>query len=594
MAAPVQIAPPRPGAGLRLCLPCDLDQVRPLTREARAFLAAKGLREEELMSCELVLAEACNNAIQYATGEGQGQPIEVVVECDDARVQMLVNDHTPGFNLQEKLRLPEDESESGRGMFIIQSLVDDIDYLFGTEFNSLVLTKSRLPVIDFNGRAIEEKVEALTRKLGESEQIIDDMAEELSSCYESLSAIFRCGAELGKTGDLREFSHNLCRDLLLIADADWFVLRVVPRDGGFLTVFTSSTDPLPPLAISTDKVNSYVELKAAFYRKDVWFDATNPLESEDPLCVLKPGSIGLVHPFFFSDNLMGTLTIGKPTDGKPLTAAQANIVHTFADFLAIQIITARLRDEQVNHRLVAHELEIARNIQRALLPKSLPQLPGFDLAGFCESARQVGGDFYDVLQINEHSALLVIADVMGKGVPAAMFAATLRGLLRAAPEMATQPGALLGRVNRLLYDELSNVEMFITAQLVFVDVLSRRIITANAGHCPVLLQSTLRKNISAIAPDGLPLGILPDTTFYDQTADLEARSRLILYTDGLTDAQSSSSECFGHPRLLQWLEKTAARNAAELKESLAAELNTFRGTTPLADDLTFLIFAEAL
>jgi sigma-B regulation protein RsbU (phosphoserine phosphatase) len=179
-------------------------------------------------------------------------------------------------------------------------------------------------------------------------------------------------------------------------------------------------------------------------------------------------------------------------------------------------------------------------------------------------------------------------------VPAAMFAATLRGLLRAAPEMATQPGALLGRVNRLLYDELSNVEMFITAQLVFVDVLSRRIITANAGHCPVLLQSPLRKNISAIAPDGLPLGILPDTTFYDQTADLEARSRLILYTDGLTDAQSSSSECFGQPRLLQWLEKTSARNAAELKESLAAELNNFRGTTALADDLTFLIFAEAL
>src|SRR5207244_13408913 len=107
--------------------------------------------------------------------------------------------------------------------------------------------------------------------------------------------------------------------------------------------------------------------------------------------------------------------------------------------------------------------------------KTRPPLTGFGLAGYCESARQVGGDFYDVVKLSDHSLLMVIADVMGKGIPAAMFAATLRSLLRALPELTHQPSELLSRVNRLLFDELSEVDMFITAQLVYVDASQRRL-----------------------------------------------------------------------------------------------------------------------
>ncbi|MBI3191688.1 MAG: SpoIIE family protein phosphatase [Pedosphaera parvula] len=125
------------------------------------------------------------------------------------------------------------------------------------------------------------------------------------------------------------------------------------------------------------------------------------------------------------------------------------MVRTFADFLAIQIATARMQEEQMNLRLVMHELSIARNIQRALLPKTLPQPPRFGLAGFCESAREVGGDFYDVVELTSDSLLLVIADVMGKGIPAAMFAATLRTLVRSMSRQAPHPGRLLAQMNRL-------------------------------------------------------------------------------------------------------------------------------------------------
>ncbi len=301
-----------------------------------------------------------------------------------------------------------------------------------------------------------------------------------------------------------------------------------------------------------------------------------------------------MHPFYFGDTLIGTLTLGKTVSRTPFTAAQTNVVHTFADFLAIQIVNARFQEEQVNSLLVARDLQIAKNIQRSLLLKTLPQLPGFGLAGYCESARQVGGDFYDVIKLSDNSLLLIIADVMGKGIPAAMFAAILRSLLRALPELTSQPSALLSRVNRLLFDELSDVDMFITAQLVYVDVRERRLITASAGHCPLLLAVANDSQVKTLSPEGMPLGILPDTTFTDESAVLANRCRVLLYTDGLTEARNGQGDLFGQERLIEWLRQSALsqHTAEELKESLVAELTKFQANTSLKDDQTFLIMAE--
>jgi serine phosphatase RsbU (regulator of sigma subunit) len=221
-------------------------------------------------------------------------------------------------------------------------------------------------------------------------------------------------------------------------------------------------------------------------------------------------------------------------------------------------------------------------------------LSGYGLAGFCESAHQVGGDFYDVIKINDDALLLIIADVMGKGIPAAMFAAILRSLLRAVPEWMNQPAALLARVNRLLFEELSGVDMFITAQLVYVDSRNRRITAASAGHCPVLLSVDTEGNVKSISPEGLPLGILPDTSFSNQTEPLPRNSRILLYTDGLTEARNAEGEFFGQERLIKWFKRSAQarKGAEELKDDLAAELLAFQSSSVLNDDQTFLIMTE--
>src|SRR6266568_502371 len=492
------------GIALRLSLACDLAEVLPAIRAVRGFLAEQGLSEKELAACELALAEACNNAIDYATAAAKAQPFEVEAICNTSGVELRVNDHTPGFDWPQLAELPEVESERGRGLFLIRSLMDHSEYFRGCQENLLRLRKNRQPGPDGPAAAVLS-AEEVSRKLAESEQIISDMAEELSSCYESLSAIFRYSAEQGKAVTLKDFSRRLLGDLLQITAADWFVLRLVPKEQARLVVFTGSEAglDLEPLDLSNPpRAVDSAEVRSGTNRVDIWFDHQKPLAATDPLARAKPDSLGLVHPFYFGDSLIGTLTLGKTVSRTPFTAAQTNVVHTFADFLAIQIVNARFQEEQVNSLLVARDLQIAKNIQRSLLLKTLPQLPGLGLAGYCESARQVGGDFYDVVRLTDYSLLLIIADVMGKGIPAALFAATLRSLLRALPELTRQPSELLSRVNRLLFDELSEVDMFITAQLVYVDSQQRRLVTASAGHCPLLLAVPGDIPVRTLSPEG--------------------------------------------------------------------------------------------
>src|SRR5439155_5205551 len=118
----------------------------------------------------------------------------------------------------------------------------------------------------------------------------------------------------------------------------------------------------------------------------------------------------------------------------PFSPEQVEVIRTFGEFLAIQIVNAEVHQKQVDLQVTAHELEIARNIQESLLPKFFPPIPGYGLAGFCLCARHVGGDFYDAFEVAGGRVLLVVADVMGKGIPAALFAATLHTLVRTMAE----------------------------------------------------------------------------------------------------------------------------------------------------------------
>ncbi len=586
------------GATHRVAFGCDVSQARAASRALRAFLADHLLDESELFACELCLAEACNNAVQYVDERFRNEAIVAEAVCTASQVELRVTDHTAGFSFPDKPDAPPADSERGRGLFIIHSMMDGVRYLRSENHNTLVMWKRRAhhlhqPFAKPAGDAPDD----LRRQLDEFKRTIASMARELCFRSESLAAIFRCGTELGRVGDLEGFTQRLLGDLRHLTATDWFVLRLIPPGELQLTVFTASDPNLAREPLNLEPSQPWIasaEVTAAASRSAVVYTHRHARHPEEPLRAAGLKATGLVHPVLFGETLVGTLAVGRRASALPFSELESEVIRTFCEFLAIQIVNLRHQEEQVDARMMTRELEIARSIQKASFPRSLPQLGNFSLAGRWESARQVAGDFYDAMPIGDHSMLLVVADVMGKGVPAAMFATITRALIRALAPHHHQPADLLMRLNALLFEELSAVDMFITVQIVSIDLRWRHVVAASAGHCPVLMVSGEDNTVRAIGPTGTPLGIMPDPLYDQECTTLTEPSCLMIYTDGLTEAFDRDGEMFGRKRLGEWLRNGVnfPCDAEQLCERLVTELDQFRAGTPLRDDQTFLILAD--
>jgi serine phosphatase RsbU (regulator of sigma subunit)/anti-sigma regulatory factor (Ser/Thr protein kinase) len=572
---------------LRVEAACEFSAGRAAVLQLCRWLGEKGLPELELNAWELALVEAVNNAVKYASAAAHQLPVILEISIGAHDVEARITDHTTGFDWPHEVGLPATDAEKGRGLFLIKSLTSYANYFRqGTE-NILMLRRAR-PAGTENLTDIGQ----LEHRLAETESVLADMTAELASSYESLVALFRYSSELGAQLDLENFSQRLLRDLVQIAEADCAVLRLLSADGKKLeTLFVlpeKNQAPLPDVPLAANSGSA--EIRAARYRQDIWFSPQEPLSATDPLRSVLPVGNGVCHAFFVADQLVGTAMLGRLAAEKPFTSAQVNLLHTFVDFLAIQIVNARLLDERTATRVTRRELEIAAEIQRSLLPEALPACPPFALAAACQSASQVGGDFYDAIPAGDGAVLLVIADVMGKGIPAAFFAAVLRSTIRSMPQFFAQPGELLTAANRILFPDLSRVNMFITAKAVYLDARQGKIISASAGHCPLLVFQSGKADETVRSQTGFPLGIEADVVYAPTSRPLSSGAAVLLYTDGLSETRNENGEMLGEKNLRQMLAKTVAEtHAAETgKQFLLGQLAAYRENAPLTDDQTFI------
>lgn len=587
----------KPAASLRLEVKSTLDAARAASIRVRQFLKDNGLEEKQLSEWELVLVEATNNVAEHGNRTERDESFELDVMVDAVGVEVRITDFTEGFDYPENVDLPDPLSEGGRGLFLIEAICDFVSYMRGRGMNCLLVRKKRdkeQTVFEAgeDSAATGEEIESLRHQVAELDEALDGMTEELSSSYESLAAIFKFSEELSKQRDLDDFAHLILDHLLTITESDWYVLRI--KQNGELRTFSVSSDTeIQPLPLAGDP-DSSLELGAARARQDLWIEGEESFNGGEPLDSFSKSKSGIVHPFYLNEDLVGTLSVGNTNEKKPLSAGQVNVLHTFSDFLALQILNARYQDEQIKSKVVSRELEIAANIQRSLLPKTLPEIEGFTLDGFYQSARHVGGDFYDAVVTPSGGLLLTIADVMGKGVPAAMFAAILRTVLRSQQELAAQPAALLQRANQLLYDDLDGVDMFITVQLVYVSPGGDYGVCASAGHCPLLVGNPANGKYRAIEADGPPIGIMKDLHFDDNKFDMDAGTRLILYTDGVTEARNTNGDLWGDDTMDDWWKTATGEHitAEALKNNLIETVKAFVGEADATDDFTFLVLAD--
>jgi len=234
------------------------------------------------------------------------------------------------------------------------------------------------------------------------------------------------------------------------------------------------------------------------------------------------------------------------------------------------------------------ELNLAREIQRTLLPRALPALPGWQLSAHYQPAREVGGDFYDFIPLPDSRLGLVIGDVAGKGVPAALVMATARSLLRAAALRLASPGAVLEQVNDLLHPDIAP-KMFVTCLYAVLDPASGHLQFANAGHD--LPYQRRANGVTELRARGMPLGALPGMRYEEREIQLAPADCVLFYTDGLVEAHNARREMFGFPRLKALLEGHRS-SGGTLIPMLLDELRRFTGGRGEQEDDVALVVLE--
>jgi len=241
--------------------------------------------------------------------------------------------------------------------------------------------------------------------------------------------------------------------------------------------------------------------------------------------------------------------------------------------------------ELIEKEKLEHELELAHVIQASLLPGEIPRLPGWQLAAHWQPARAVSGDFYDFLPYPDGRLGVVIADVSGKGMPAALVMAVTVSVLRSVVGPETSPAAILERANQVLHN-VTPPNMFITCLYALLDPARECLRIANAGHC--LPFKVAASGVEELRPTGMPLGLWPGMHYDEIEVMLEAGSGLLLYTDGMVEAHNPQGEMFGVSRLEASLE--GRRFSPQVVEELLARLADFSGEAwEQEDDVTFVV-----
>jgi PAS domain S-box-containing protein len=246
--------------------------------------------------------------------------------------------------------------------------------------------------------------------------------------------------------------------------------------------------------------------------------------------------------------------------------------------------TEELKSAMAKQQEEAQELRVARLIQQTLLPKSLPGLPGYDVAAYYQPAREVGGDFYDFLELPHGRLGLLVGDATGHGMPAALLMATTRGMLRAGAQTSDSPSEILERVNNYLYPDIPP-NMFVTCLAALLDSRTGRLQYANAGHdLPYLRHAD---GVSELRARGMPLGLMPNMSYEQKEITLEPGESVLLYSDGLVEAHDRWRQMFGIPRLQRLVD--AHPGGATLIDFLLAEVEQFTGEEwEQEDDITLL------
>ncbi len=310
---------------------------------------------------------------------------------------------------------------------------------------------------------------------------------------------------------------------------------------------------------------------------------------ENDIEAIKSASIYLSVPIFLKDKLVGALNFGKKPSGKEYSEEDIDLLKTIASQTAISFESTRLQLEELNKQKIDEELGIARKIQESLLPDRYVEINGLDIEGTSSPAKTIGGDFYDLIKVSPTKLLVIVADVSGKGIPAALNLSKVQAMIQFSSKIFTSPKDILKSVNKQIYNKIDR-KSFVTIAAGLFDMEKKTVKICRAGHNPALI--TTSEGVHEINSKGIGLGLdnakLFDKNLEEIELSLNSGDIFLFYSDGLTEAMNVTKEEFGLGNVKRILKENIDKHSIDVQRNLIDEVKAFKGNAEQNDDITLV------
>jgi sigma-B regulation protein RsbU (phosphoserine phosphatase) len=408
---------------------------------------------------------------------------------------------------------------------------------------------------------------AMLSRLIDLEQQLETVTTELVTTQDQLLALY-------------ELNHTL-RSSIDVPGSIAALVRETRR-------LTSASDTRMLFIDPTDR-HRYVDVDPPQPIDHAAFDAhfAQVREKGQRLLVTDRAGISLTVPLHVREKVAGMLTLTKPDD---FLSPDIKLAESLAARIGAHLESVLMYQDTLAQARFKLELDLARQVQNQLLPRSAPQVGGIEIYGVSSPALQVGGDFYDFIASGDHPLLFAVGDVAGKGMSAALVMAMIRTAVRSMANLPAieSPADVLNRLNSELFDDLVNLSVFVTAFVGQYRADGDLLTFANAGHAPVIYRQP-DGTAQVVDADHTAIGILDVPGFTNRTLTMPSGTVLVVATDGLTEAENPHGELFGIKRLVAAVDAVAHLSAAEMAQALYQIVDSFCAGLGQSDDQTAVV-----
>ena len=411
----------------------------------------------------------------------------------------------------------------------------------------------------------------------------------MQSTAERLDLLYRISQTFNSSLDLTEVLNRVMDEVIAAVHAERGFLMLRDADGTLVFCAARGLDrqtiEAPEFQVSRGVVERVASEGQSRLTRDAQSDTW--LGPRTSVMNLNLRSV-LCAPLKLKDRVLGVIYVDNRLRAGIFTQDDLELLTAIAASATVAIENARLYQVAVDKGRLERELQVAREVQISLLPRQMPQLPGWEFAALWQPAREVAGDFYDFIHTEGGQLGMVIADVTDKGMPAALFMALARSTVRASLVQASSPADGLTHANRLLCADSAN-SMFVTLFYAQIEPATGDVVYVNAGHNPPLLYQAEPKQWVKLGRTGMVLGVDEGQSYGQRDLQLQRGDFLFLYTDGVTEATNAQAQEFGEARIVDILSQNCQAEAAAIMMALDQALRDFIGSTAPFDDVTAVI-----